>query len=72
MGHKIKYINLAAQHNSIKKEIKKEIDSVFKKSAFILRKNVLKFEQKICKLLRVKCCVSLNSRTDALLFALNK
>ncbi len=72
MGHKIKYINLAAQHNSIKKEIKKEIDSVFKKSAFILRKNVLKFEQKICKLLRVKYCVSLNSGTDALLFALSQ
>ena len=25
MGHKIKYINLAAQHNSIKKEIKRKL-----------------------------------------------
>jgi|TARA_Y100000294_G_C8554179_1_gene336535 dTDP-4-amino-4,6-dideoxygalactose transaminase len=72
MSYKIKYINLAAQHNSISKELKKEIDKVFKNSAFILRKNVLKFEQKICKILKVKYCVSVNSGTDALLFALSQ
>ena len=72
MSYKIKYINLAAQHNSIGNEIKKEIDVIFKKSAFILRKNVLRFEKQICKLLGVKYCVSLNSGTDALLFALSQ
>ena len=72
MNFKIKYINLAAQHNSIGNEIKREIDNVFKNSAFILRKNVSRFEQKICKILRVKYCVSVNSGTDALLFALSQ
>jgi dTDP-4-amino-4,6-dideoxygalactose transaminase len=72
MNYKIKYINLAAQHNSIGNEIKREIDNVFKKSAFILRKNVSRFEQKICKILGVKYCVSVNSGTDALLFALSQ
>ena len=72
MNFKIKYINLAAQHNSIGNEIKREIDNVFKNSAFILRKNVSRFEQKICKILGVKYCVSVNSGTDALLFALSQ
>jgi dTDP-4-amino-4,6-dideoxygalactose transaminase len=72
MSYKIKYINLAAQHNSISDEIKREIDNVFKSSAFILRSSVLKFEQKICKILGVKYCVSVNSGTDALLFALSQ
>ena len=72
MDYKIKYINLAAQHKSISSEIKREIDTVFKNSAFILRKNVSRFEQKICKILRVKYCVSVNSGTDALLFALSQ
>lgn len=72
MNFKIKYINLAAQHNSIENEIKREIDNVFKNSAFILRKNVSRFEQKICKILGVKYCVSVNSGTDALLFALSQ
>ena len=72
MSYKIKYINLAAQHNSIGNEIKREIDNVFKNSAFILRNSVLKFERKICKILGVKYCVSVNSGTDALLFALSQ
>ena len=72
MSFKIKYINLSAQYSSISYEIKKEIDNIFKNSAFILRKSVLKFEQKICKILRVKYCVSVNSGTDALLFALSQ
>ena len=72
MSHKIKYINLAAQYDSINNEIKKEIFKIFKNSAFILRKSVFKFEQKICKILGVKYCVSVNSGTDALLFALSQ
>ena len=72
MKYKVKYVDLAAQHNSIGSEIKSEIDSVFKNSAFILRKNVSKFEKKICKILGVKYCVSVNSGTDALLFALSQ
>jgi len=72
MSYKIKYINLQAQHNSIKKEIKKKIESIFAKSAFILRKEVLDFEKKITKLLKVKYCASLNSGTDALLMSLSQ
>ena len=72
MSYKIKYINLQAQHNSIKKEIRNKIESIFSKSAFILRKEVSDFEKKITKMLKVKYCVALNSGTDALLMALSQ
>ena len=72
MSYKIKYINLQAQHSSIKKEIKKKIESIFSRSAFILRKEVLDFEKKITKLLNIKYCVALNSGTDALLMSLSQ
>ena len=72
MKFNIKYINLAAQYKSINNEIKKEINSVFKNSEFILRKHVFNFEKEICKILGVKYCVSVNSGTDALLFAISQ
>ncbi len=72
MSYKIKYINLQAQHNSIKKEIKKKIESIFSRSAFILRQEVIDFEKKITKLLKIKYCVALNSGTDALLMSLSQ
>ncbi len=72
MNYKIKYINLAAQYRSLDNEIKKEINNILKNSAFILRKSVFRFEKKICKILGVKYCVSVNSGTDALLFALSQ
>ena len=59
MSYKIKYINLQAQHNSIKKEIKKKIESIFAKSAFILRKEVLDFEKKNYQIIKSKIlCLS--------------
>ena len=72
MVYKIKYINLQAQHNSIKNELKKKIDNIFERSAFILRQEVLDFEKKITQLLKVKYCIALNSGTDALLMALSQ
>ena len=72
MGFKIKYINLSDQYKSLNKEINNEIKSVFKNSEFILRKHVGKFEKKICELINVKYCVSLNSGTDALLISLSQ
>ncbi len=72
MKFNIKYINLAAQHKSIYGKIKNEINDVFKNSEFILRKNVFKFEKEISRILKVKYCVSVNSGTDALLFALSQ
>jgi dTDP-4-amino-4,6-dideoxygalactose transaminase len=72
MFYKIKYINLQAQHNSIKNEIKKKIENIFSRSAFILRQEVLDFEKKITKLLKVKYCIALNSGTDALLMSLSQ
>ncbi len=72
MKFNIKYIDLSAQHRSIYTEIKREINKVFKNSEFILRKNVSNFEKRICKILGVKYCVSVNSGTDALLFSLSQ
>ena len=68
----LKYIDLNSQHKSIVKEINEAVSKVFKNSAFILRQNVKQFEKKICKILKVKYCVSVNSGTDALLFALSQ
>ena len=72
MKFKIKYIDLNSQHKSIVQEINGAVSKVFKNSAFILRQNVKQFEEKICKILKVKYCVSVNSGTDALLFALSQ
>ena len=72
MSYKIKYINLQAQHRSIQNELKKSIYKAFLNSSFILRDEVYKFENRICKILKVKYCVSLNSGTDGLLMALSQ
>lgn len=72
MHFKIKYIDLYSQHKTISKSLNKEINNVFRNSQFILRKNVKKFENKICKILGVKYCVAVNSGTDALLLALSQ
>lgn len=72
MKWKVKYIDLFAQNYSIKKYINREINKVFKKSAFILRDNVTKFEEKIRKYLGVKYCLGLNSGTDALLMIISQ
>jgi dTDP-4-amino-4,6-dideoxygalactose transaminase len=72
MSFKIKYLDLNSQHKPIVKEINKVVSKVFKNSAFILRQNVQQFEKKICKTLKVKYCISVNSGTDALLFALSQ
>ena len=72
MSFKIKYIDLNSQHKPIVKEINKVVSKVFKNSAFILRQNVQQFEKKVCKILKVKYCVAVNSGTDALLFALSQ
>ena len=72
MKWKIKFIDLYAQNYSIKKSIIKEIKKVFKESAFILRDNVRKFEDRIKKYLGVKYCIGLNSGTDALLMIMSQ
>ncbi len=66
----IPIINLIKQYKSEKKEINQAIDKVFNKGDFILGNEVEKFEKKICKFLKVKNCVALNSGTDALVLGL--
>ena len=72
MKWKVKYIDLYAQNYSIKKSINREVNKVFRESAFILRDNVTKFEEKIKKYLGVKYCLGLNSGTDALLMIMSQ
>jgi len=72
MKYKIKYLDLKKQYNSIEKELNVEVKKIFKNSSFILRDDVKNFEKLICKLLKVKYCIGLNSGTDALLMALSQ
>jgi dTDP-4-amino-4,6-dideoxygalactose transaminase len=72
MQWKVKFIDLYTQNYRLKKSISKEIKKVFRESAFILRDNVRKFEDKITRYLRVKYCIGLNSGTDALLMIMSQ
>jgi len=72
MGFKIKYIDLKKQHANLGNQLYKKIKKIFLNSHFILRNEVANFERSICKLLKVKYCVGLNSGTDALLMGLSQ
>ncbi len=71
MKVKIPYINLIKQANEEKKDIFNILSKVFSKGQFILGEEVDKFEKNICKFLKVKNCVALNSGTDALVIGMH-
>ena len=71
MRKEIPYVNLKEQSKEENKQIINSLKNILNKSDFIMGDEVLKFEKNICKYLRVKYCVALNSGTDALTLALS-
>jgi len=63
-------VDLKTQYNSIKEEIKKEIDDVLENTEFILGRKVRSFEEKFADYCNKKYAVCLNSGTSALHLAL--
>ncbi len=67
---KIPYVNLSKQFEDEKKELLNEIEKVLSSGNYILSDEVEKFEKNICKYLKVKFCIGVNSGTDALILSL--
>ncbi len=67
---KIPYVNIAAQHSPIKKEILHSISKVIDHSQFIFGGEVAEFERRFAELCGVQFALGVNSGTDALILAL--
>ncbi len=67
---KVPYVDLAAQHKPLKKELLKAAGAVIDHGVFILGQEVEQFEKKLAKLCGTKYAVGLNSGTDALILSL--
>ena len=67
---KIPYVNLKKQYLEEKIELQKIIHNVLKSGNYVGGNQVVKFEKSISNYCDKKYCVSLNSGTDALTFAL--
>ena len=70
MNWKVPYIDLGRQFKPLQKEYIHEFKKVMTKGDFILRSDVVKFENKIAEFLGVKYVVGVNSGTDALFLVL--
>jgi len=68
---KIPYVNIQKQYKSEKKQLLKVIDKILYSGSWVGGSEIEKFEKKISKICKTKYCVSLNSGTDALTFALH-
>lgn len=66
----VPYINLSAQHSSLKAELLDAIGNVIDSGQFILGEEVQRFEQRFAELCGVHFAVAVNSGTDALILAL--
>ena len=67
---KVPLVDLKAQYESIKEEIRVAIEKVLTTTKFILGEEVRKFEEEFANFLQAKYCVGVNSGTDALYLAL--
>ncbi len=65
----VKYVDLEKNYNNYKTELNSVFERVLTNGAFILRDDVLKFEEHIAKKLNSKFAVGVNSGTDALYLA---
>jgi dTDP-4-amino-4,6-dideoxygalactose transaminase len=67
---KINYVDLIRQSYQERKDLSKIFSSVLKSGSFVGGRYVDEFEKNICNYLKSNNCNSLNSGTDALIFAL--
>ena len=66
----MQFVDLFAQHQSLKKELDEAIENVIRESSFIRGPHVEEFESKYAELLNAKHCVSCANGTDAIYIAL--
>ncbi|MAV64334.1 MAG: aminotransferase DegT [Pelagibacteraceae bacterium TMED237] len=66
----MQFIDLKKQYKILKKDIDKNINSIFDRCQFIMGPEVIELEQKLSKYTGSKYCLSCSSGTDALLIAL--
>jgi len=66
----MEFVDLNAQHQSLKKELDSAIETVIKQSAFIRGPFVEEFESKYAELMGIKHCISCANGTDAIYIAL--
>ena len=66
----IKFLDLAAQYESIKEEVDAAINAVIVKSAFIGGEYVRQFEEEFASFIQVQHCVGVANGTDALEIAI--
>jgi dTDP-4-amino-4,6-dideoxygalactose transaminase len=67
---KVNFIDLIKQSNQERHDLKNIFRKVLNSGNFVGGKNIENFEKKICNYIAAKNCISLNSGTDALVFAL--
>lgn len=70
MNHRVRFVDLKAQYNSIKSEINTAIKSVIDDTSFIKGKYVESFENNFAGYVGVKYCVGVGNGTDALFISL--
>jgi dTDP-4-amino-4,6-dideoxygalactose transaminase len=70
MNYRVPFVNYKVQYQNLKEEINKAIEDVLERGDLILRKDVEEFEKNLGSFLGIKYAVSVNSGTDALIFAL--
>lgn len=68
MEYKVDFINSGYRryYTEHRDEILSTIDSVFKRGDFVLRKDLVEFEERLCEFTGAKFAVGVNSGTDAL------
>jgi dTDP-4-amino-4,6-dideoxygalactose transaminase len=70
MSYKVPFVSYPLQYRNLEKEFDAVMKDILNRGDLILRKDVEEFEKAIADLLGVKHFVSVNSGTDALIFAL--
>ena len=70
MKIKVPYVNIAGEHKPIKDQLLSAISTVIDRGDFVFGREVVEFEERFAGLCGVRFAVSVNSGTDALVFAL--
>jgi dTDP-4-amino-4,6-dideoxygalactose transaminase len=70
MGTVVPYVDIAAQHAAIKRELMEAIGEVIDSGKFVLGPQVDEFEKRFAEMCGVRYAVGVNSGTDALILAL--
>ena len=67
---RVNFIDLKQRYIEEKNDLQKIINKTLKSGNLVLTPEIEEFEKKICKYVKSKYCVSLNSGTDALMLSL--